>query len=235
MVRGVADRGWLTNLNQQSVATHLLRMRWVQARHSLQQLQQAAAHSLPCRIDGHRMMVVALDGLPVNASQPLRAIRINAGQRVTVAVCPDASHPAGKPAWIRASMEQVGWEGSWGRQCSGNQAGGDIFATCSCASARSAQHLPAPAEVHSGSSCGTVPSTLGTHSAWNMLPFTFCPPVPLSLRVQSVFATDAQYPLVLGVLQYGQQTDKPRQLPTTQPDAVDPGQVGEGCCNVSFF
>ncbi len=64
-------------------------------------------HLQPCRIDGHRMMVMALDGLPVNVSQPLRAVRLNAGQRVTVAVCPDASHPAGKPAWIRASMEQV--------------------------------------------------------------------------------------------------------------------------------
>lgn len=61
----------------------------------------------PRRIDGHRMRVVALDGLPVQMSSPLRAIRINAGQRVTVAVCPDATHPAGKPAWIRAEMEQV--------------------------------------------------------------------------------------------------------------------------------
>lgn len=62
------------------------------------------------------MMVMALDGLPVNVSQPLRAVRINAGQRVTVAVCPDASHPAGKPAWIRAEMEQVGWRAGLG-QC----------------------------------------------------------------------------------------------------------------------
>ncbi|PRW33210.1 multicopper oxidase [Chlorella sorokiniana] len=108
---------------------------------------QAAFAWFTVRIDGHRMMVMALDGLPVNVSQPLRAIRINAGQRVTVAVCPDASHPAGKPAWIRAEMEQF------------------------------------------------------------------------------VFATDAQYPLVLGVLQYGELTAQPRQLPTTKPDAVVPSQL----------
>lgn len=44
--------------------------------------------------------------------------------------------------------------------------------------------------------------------------------------MQSVFATDAQYPVVLGVLQYGKQTAKPLALPTTQPDKVAPAQVG---------
>lgn len=42
-----------------------------------------------------------------------------------------------------------------------------------------------------------------------------------------MFATDAQYHVVLGVLQYGKQTTKPVALPTTRPDSVAPAQVVE--------
>ena len=59
----------------------------------------------------------------------------------------------------------------------------------------------------------------------SVIPCASPPLFTLAPVVQSVFATDAQYPVVLGVLQYGKQTQQPVQLPTTQPDKVDPSQV----------
>lgn len=57
-------------------------------------------------IDGHSMVVTALDALPITPSKPLKAIRINAGQRYDVSVCADSAKFVGKPAWIRADMLQ---------------------------------------------------------------------------------------------------------------------------------
>jgi hypothetical protein len=43
--------------------------------------------------------------------------------------------------------------------------------------------------------------------------------------VQSVFATDSPHPTVLGVLQYGQLSRQPRQLPTTQATQFNDSEV----------
>ena len=58
-------------------------------------------------IDGHLLIVTELDGLPIQPSTPVQAVRANAAQRVTVLVCPDGTLAPGKPAWIRAHMDQV--------------------------------------------------------------------------------------------------------------------------------
>lgn len=49
--------------------------------------------------DGHKLIVTSLDGIAVTPSKPLRAVTLNAGQRVGVALCPDGTLPAGAPAW----------------------------------------------------------------------------------------------------------------------------------------
>lgn len=43
------------------------------------------------QIDDHSMVVVSVDALPIQPSKPLKAIRINAGQRYDLLVCPDVS------------------------------------------------------------------------------------------------------------------------------------------------
>ncbi len=94
-------------------------------------------------IDDHLMVVLGVDAIPITPSPPLKAIRINTGQRYRVAVCRDpnvTSTDVAAPAWIRASMQQ------------------------------------------------------------------------------SAFPAPSPQPSVLGVLQYGRLTAKPRELPTTDPD-----------------
>jgi len=63
-------------------------------------------------IDSHKLRVVALDGIAVRPSGLLSAVVLNAGQRVTVLVCParPRRRPGSwQPAWIRAHMIQV-WQ-----------------------------------------------------------------------------------------------------------------------------
>ncbi|KAL4427900.1 hypothetical protein ABPG75_001989 [Micractinium tetrahymenae] len=101
-------------------------------------------------VDGHRLIVVSLDGLTMQPSQPLRGVVLNAGQRVGVLVCPDGPRRRladWGPAWVRAHM------------------------------------------------------------------------------IQSVFATDSPDPTVLGILQYGKRTARPRRLPDTQPAKFQQSEV----------
>lgn len=101
-------------------------------------------------VDRHRLIVVSLDGLTVQPSQPIRGVVLNAGQRMGVLVCPDGPRRRladWGPAWVRAHM------------------------------------------------------------------------------IQSVFASPSPDPTVLGVLQYGKRTARPRRLPDTQPAELPPSEV----------
>lgn len=69
-------------------------------------------------VDRHRLIVVSLDGLTVQPSQPIRGVVLNAGQRMGVLVCPDGPRRRladWGPAWVRAHMIQVGVRGPAGR------------------------------------------------------------------------------------------------------------------------
>lgn len=116
----------------------------------LRLINTAAFAQFQFSVDNHRLIVVSLDGLTVQPSQPLRGVVLNAGQRVGVLVCPDGPRRRladWQPAWVRAHM------------------------------------------------------------------------------IQSVFASDSPDPTVLGVLQYGRRTSRPRRLPTTQPTELKLSEV----------
>lgn len=59
-------------------------------------------------VDGHHMRVVALDAQPTVPSELVKVIDLNAGQRVSVELCPDngTDTSAGNTYWVRAFMEQ---------------------------------------------------------------------------------------------------------------------------------
>jgi len=57
-------------------------------------------------IDDHDLLPIAVDALPIKATRKVQALRINAGQRYDVSVCP-RTPTAGTPSvWARAHMQQ---------------------------------------------------------------------------------------------------------------------------------
>ncbi len=62
-------------------------------------------------IDGHSMVVTAVDAIPVKPSTPVKAVTMDAGQRLVVLVYPDtdtsqSAAQAGGMFWIRSMMTQ---------------------------------------------------------------------------------------------------------------------------------
>lgn len=175
----------------------------------LRLINTAAFAQFQFSVDNHRLIVVSLDGLTVHPSQPLRGVVLNAGQRVDVLVCPDGPRRRladWQPAWVRAHMIQVRGRpapGAAGLDCGPVES----VRACQCSSSgRRPVGGAAPSSVPLASCAATGPP----------------PPPPL----QSVFASDSPDPTVLGVLQYGRRTSRPRRLPTTQPTELKLSEVG---------